>query len=154
MSEARIATEEDVAALFRFLNEVAIISQLSGAAFEKVMPGKMTLPQFAVLNHLSRLGGNRTPLRIATALQVSKAAMTNTLGHLDRSGWISIRPDDSDGRSKRVDVTDAGRAAHAAALAALVPELAWLSDAIGAERVRAATPLLEEMRRALDERRG
>ncbi len=154
MSQDDGATGDDVAAMFRFLNEVGIIAQLSGAAFEKVMPGTMTLPQFVVLNHLSRLGGNRTPLRIATALQVSKAAMTNTLGHLHRAGWISVRPDDRDGRSKRVDLTAAGRDAHAAAIAALSPELVWLSGAIGAERIRAATPLLEAVRRALDERRG
>lgn len=154
MSENDVATPDDAADMFRFLNEIAIIAQLSGAAFEKVMPGTMTLPQFVVLNHLTRLGGNRTPLRIAMALQVSKAAMTNTLAHLDRAGWISIRPDERDGRSKRVDLTDAGRTAHAAAIRALSPELAFLSGAIGTERVRAATPLLEEMRGALDARRG
>ncbi|MFO1069224.1 MAG: MarR family transcriptional regulator [Geminicoccaceae bacterium] len=154
MSDGGTAGGDDVAAMFRFLNEIAIIAQLSGAAFEKVMPGTMTLPQFAVLNHLTRLGGNRTPLQIATALQVSKGAMTNTLGHLERAGWIAVRPDEKDGRSKRVDLTDTGRAAHGAAVRAIAPELTWLSGVIAPERVRAATPLLVEMRMALDERRN
>ena len=48
---------------------------------------------------------------VATALQVSKGAMTNTLGHLERAGWIAVRPDEKDGRSKRVDLTEAGRVA-------------------------------------------
>jgi DNA-binding MarR family transcriptional regulator len=154
MSEQGTASGTDVDALFRFLNEIGIIAQLSGAAFEKVMPGTMTLPQFTVLNHLTRLGGDRTPLQIANAMQVSKGAMTNTLGHLERSGWISIRPDDKDGRSKRVDITQAGRTAHGEAIRALAPELAWLSGVIAPERVREATPLLEEMRKALDQRRN
>jgi len=153
MNNKDTAHETDVAAMFRFLNEIGIIAQLSGAAFEKVMPGTMTLPQFTVLNHLTRLGGDRTPVRIASAMQVSKGAMTNTLGHLERSGWISVRPDAKDGRSKRVDITDTGRAAHGEAVKALVPELAWLSGKVAPERVRAATPLLEEMRKALDQRR-
>ncbi len=144
---------DDIADLFRFLNEIAIIAQLSGAAFEKMMPGTMTLPQFTVLNHLTRLGGDRTPLQIANAMQLSKGAMTNTLGHLSRSGWIAIRPDDKDGRSKRVDITPAGRAAHGDAINALAPELDWLSGVIAPARVRKATPLLEEMRKALDRRR-
>lgn len=154
MNQHGIANDSDVAAMFRFLNEVGIIAQLSGAAFEKVMPGTMTLPQFTVLNHLTRLGGNRTPLRIANALQVSKAAMTNTLAHLHRAGWISMRPDDKDGRSKRVDITEAGRTAHGEAVRALSPELVWLSRVIAPQRVREAMPLLEEMRKALDELRN
>lgn len=153
MTENAAPKDEHVAAMFRFLNEVGIIAQLSGAAFEKVMPGTMTLPQFTVLNHLTRLGGNRTPLEIARALQVSKGAMTNTLGHLERSGWIGIRPDARDGRSKRVDITEPGRIAHARAIAALAPELAWLAGVVAPDRVREATPLLAEMRHALDKRR-
>jgi DNA-binding MarR family transcriptional regulator len=153
MTDQAETAEESVAAVFRFLNEIGIIAQLSGAAFEKVMPGTMTLPQFTVLNHLKRLGGNRTPLQIANALQVSKGAMTNTLGHLQRSGWISIRPDDADGRSKRVDLTPAGHSAHGDAVSAIGPELAWLSGIIAADRVASALPVLEEMRKALDRRR-
>ncbi|MCG6121411.1 MAG: MarR family transcriptional regulator [Microvirga sp.] len=145
--------EADRVAMFRFLNEIGIIAQLSGAAFEKVMPGAMTLPQFIVLNHLIRLGGDRTPLQIARAIQVSKGAMTNTLGHLERAGLIAVRPDDKDGRSKRVDISPEGRAAHGQAVQALSPELGWLVGAIGVDRIAQAIPLLEDIRRALDARR-
>ncbi len=140
MSENGTASENNVAAMFRFLNEIGIIAQLSGTAFERVMPDTMTLPQFTVLNHLTRLGGDRTPPQIANVMQVSKCAMTNTLGHLERSGWISVRPDDRDGRSKRVDITETGRAAHGEAVKAITPELSWLSGVIAPERVREATP--------------
>lgn len=153
MTEKTAAQATHRAGMFRFLNEIGIIAQLSGAAFEKVMPGAMTLPQFVVLNHMIRLGGDRTPLDLARAMQVSKGAMTNTLGHLERAGFVTIRPDEKDGRSKRVDLSPAGRAAHAAALAALSPELDWLAGEIDPARIAQATPLLEEMRRALDARR-
>lgn len=153
MSEKTAPGDEDVATMFRVLNEIGIIAQLSGNAFEKVMPGTMTLPQFTVLNHLTRLGGDRTPVEIARALQISKGAMTNTLGHLERAGWIHVRPDDRDGRAKRVDVTEPGRTAHGAAIAALGPELAWLCGLVAPARVRDALPLLAEIRQALDRRR-
>lgn len=154
MSEDSTANEKDVAAMFRFLNEIGIIAQLSGAAFEKVMPGTMTLSQFTVLNHLTRLGGNRTPLQIANAMQVTKGTMTNTLGHLERAGWIAIRPDEHDGRSKRVDITENGRAAHGDAVTSVTPELVWLCSVVTSTQVRKTTPLLEAMRMALDKRRN
>jgi DNA-binding MarR family transcriptional regulator len=154
MSKDSTANKEDAAAMFRFLNEIGIIAQLSGAAFEKVMPATMTLSQFTVLNHLTRLGGNRTPLQIANAMQVTKGTMTNTLGHLERAGWIAIRPDENDGRSKRVDITESGRAAHGDAVKSLTPELVWLCGVVTPTQVRKTTPLLETMRKALDKRRN
>ncbi len=140
--------------MFRFLNEIGIIAQLSGNALEKVMPGGMTMPQFTVLNHLTRLGGNQTPLQIANAMQVTKGAMTNTLGHLERADLIIVVPDAKDGRSKRVDITDAGRRAHAMTISALGPEFAYLSDMFPDSRLKEALPLLEELRKVLDARRN
>lgn len=141
-------------ALFRFFNEIGIIAQLSGNAFEKVMTSGMTLPQFSVLNHLVRLGGNRTPLAIARSMQVTKGTMTNTLGHLERAGHIVVRPDKRDGRSKRVDITEKGRKAREEAIAAMAPELAWLAERIRVDDIEAALPLLEQVRKLLDERRN
>lgn len=140
--------------MFGFFNEIGIIAQLSGNAFEKVMTGGMTLSQFSVLNHLARLGGDRTPLQIARAMQVTKGTMTNTLGHLERAGHISVRPDERDGRSKRIDITPSGLAARNTAIAALMPELGWLAERISLEDMAAAMPLLEQVRKILDERRN
>lgn len=148
------ATETEIQAMFRFFNEVAIIAQLSGAAFEKVMPGAMTLSQFAVLNHLSRLGGNRTPHQIARAMQVTKGTMTNTIGHLERAGFIAVKPDPVDGRAKRINITPEGNAARQAAVEAMTPELAAIGVDIEPSRMAAALPLLEDLRKILDARRG
>lgn len=148
------ATSDDAQTLFRLFNEIGIIAQLSGNAFQKVLPGAMTLPQFVVLNHLSRLGGNRTPLQIANAMQVSKGAMTNTLGHLDRAGLISIVPDGKDGRSKRVDISQAGRNARDSAVEAMKPELLVMAETFPQDEILKILPLLEAMRKMLDERRN
>lgn len=147
------AGEQDLQTMFRLLNEIGIIAQLSGNAFEKVMPEGLTLPQFVVLNHLTRLGGNRTPLQIARAVQVTKGAMTNTLSHLERAGHIAVVPDAKDGRSKRVDITPSGSAAREAAVRAMAPELAAATAAVAPETVRRILPHLEALRAFLDHRR-
>jgi DNA-binding MarR family transcriptional regulator len=138
---------------FRFLTEIGIIAQLVGTAFEKAMPAGMTMPQFVVLHHLARLGGAWTPIRLANAVQVTKGAMTNTLGHLSGKGFIAIRPDDKDGRSKLVTLTDAGLAARNKAIGALAPELQALVEGVSPELIAKAIPLLERVRTFLDKRR-
>lgn len=147
------AKSEAIEQAFRFITEIAIIEQLAGAALEKVMPADTTRSQFDVLNHLARLGGEWTPLRLANAMQVTKGTMTNTLGHLGEKGFVAIRPDDKDGRSKQVSLTDLGRAARGRAIAAVVPELLALSDGVSPELLAELIPLLERVRKFLDQRR-
>ena len=146
--------ESDPQTLFRFLNEVGIVAQLSGNLFEKVMPQGMTLAQFVVLNHLTRLGDGRTPLSIAQAMQVTKGAMTNTLGHLEGKGFITIAPDLYDRRSKRISLTQQGRAARDAAIDSVGPELAGIAGEIALADIAAALPVLESLRKVLDARRN
>jgi len=145
--------DDDLATVFRFFNEIGIIAQLSGTAFERAMPDGMTLSQFVVLNHLTRLGGNRTPVQIARAMQVTKGAMTNTIGHLSRAGLITVVPDGKDGRAKRVDITDRGRAARQAAIDAMTPDLRAVAGAIAPSALAAVLPILERARAFLDARR-
>jgi len=147
------ANENDLQTLFRFLNEIGIVAQLSANAFGKVMPEGMTLPQFVVLNHLVRLGDSRTPVSIAQAMQVTKGAMTNTLGHLEGKGFIAIVPDAHDGRSKRVSLTAMGRAARDAAIEALGPELRGIAGEIAMPGIIKALPAVESLRKVLDIRR-
>lgn len=148
------ASEDDLRTMFRFLNEVSIVAQLAGNALERAMGEAMTLPQFAVLNHLTRLGGGKNPVHLARAMQVAKGAMTKTLGHLDRAGFIAILPDPTDGRAKRVNLTKAGQKAHAAAIAAIGPELHHLATRMAMKNVREALQSIEQVRRILDDRRS
>jgi DNA-binding MarR family transcriptional regulator len=147
-------TAEEVGRMFRLLNEIAIVAQLSGTAFERVMPPPLNLPQFVVLNHMVRLGDGRTPVDLARAMQVTKGTMTNTLGNLERAGYVSIHPDPDDGRSKRVRLTAAGREAREAAVRAVEPELQALAGLMPAGAAGAILPTLETLRRILDERRA
>ena len=138
-------------AIFAVLNEIGIIEQLARNRFERAQTDGLRLPQFAVLNHLVRLGDGRTPGAIARAFQVPKAAMTNTLQRLEERGLIRLEPDPEDGRAKRVMLTEAGRARRHAAVAGASADLA---EAAAGLELEALLPGLAALRAALDKARA
>lgn len=138
---------------FRVMNEIGIIDQLGRNLFERVLPHALTVPQFIVLNHFVRLGGDRSPHELARALQVTKPTMTSTLQRLESKGFIKVVPDPKDGRGKRVSLTAAGRRARDRSIAALAPRLESLTNAIGATELETALPFLTTVRKYLDEHR-
>lgn len=147
-------TEEASRLLFAAFNEIAIIEQLARTRFEAVMPHGLLLPHFAVLNHLVRLGDDKSLKFLAFAFQVSKGAMTNTIQRLERRDLVEVRPDPSDGRGKRVFITAAGRAVREEAIASLGPEFSEFTSNPGLEVFRTILPHLETIRRALDTMRN
>jgi len=156
MSERPDVTSNDIDLLpvFAFFNEIGIISQLANASFDRMLPEDMTRAQFGVLNHFVRLGGERTPQRLARAFQVTKGAMTGTLKHLEAKKLIAIRPDEKDGRSKLVSITDEGRAMREQCLAALVPEMTKVAEAFPTADIAAMVSDLSAIRAWLDEQRN
>jgi len=130
-------------------NEIGIIEQLARNRFERVMPDGMTLSQFSVLNHFVRLGGEKSPNRLARAFQVTKGTMTSTLQRLEARGCVAIRPDPSDGRGKLVTITPDGRAMRDACITALGPQIAEVERALGVDGFAAALPWLRDLRRYL-----
>lgn len=132
------------------ISELLTADQLLRARLGKVLPNKMELSHFSVLNLLAR-GGEKTPAQLARAFHLTRGAMTNTLGKLEISGYVHIRPDWDDARRKLVSISPAGRAARDAALAAIVPMLDNMMTDLGEDKVRAALPVLRELRLRLDE---
>ena len=139
--------------LFAVFNEIAIIEQLARALFEARLPPGITAPHFAVVSHLVRVADGRTPLQLARAFQVPKTSMTNTLAGLERRGLIEMRPNPEDGRSKRVWLTDRGRAFRDEAIGALAPVLSAMAGELGAARLSSLVPELARIRVWLDENR-
>ena len=140
-------------AVFAFFNEIGIIQQLSRALFEARLPDGLTVPHFSVLNHLIRVEDGRTPLELARAFQTPKASLTNTLAGLEKRNLIEMRPHPTDGRSKQVWITDAGRTFRDDAIGALVPDILAMSDQIDFDVIAELTPKLAEIRKVLDENR-
>ena len=139
--------------VFAFFNEIGIIAQLSSNQMERAMPHGLTMAQFGVLNWFSRVDDEATPGRLAAAFQVSKGAMTNTLGKLQEKGFVTVSPDPQSGRRKIVRRTSAGQRAREAALASTMPVLETFADALGHDRLRRHRPFLSKVRAYLDSAR-
>jgi DNA-binding MarR family transcriptional regulator len=136
-------TDDLAVALF---GELFMADQLARNRISKALPKGMELSHFSVLNHLARIGDERTPAQLARAFHVTRGAMTNTLARLEWAGHIHIRPDWDDARQKFVAISPAGRAARDAAVASVVPMIAEVVQALGSEKVRMLLPVLRELR--------
>ena len=148
-----MTTERHRQTLFRFFNEMGIIQQLATTAFNRRLPEDLHVSHFGVINHLCRLGDGRTPRSIAGAFQVTKATMTNTLTKLSNRGYVEMRPNPEDGRSKLVYLTDSGRDFHNQAIATLYPMLDEMAEHLDSDAVAAIIPVLEEIRSYMDRAR-
>jgi DNA-binding MarR family transcriptional regulator len=138
---------------FRLFNEIGIIGQLSRSNLDACLPDGLIEPHFAVLNHLIRVSDGRTPLELARAFQVPKTTMTHTLAGLQKHGFVEIRPNPADKRSKQVWLLDAGRALRDDTIAALAPRFSSLAQEFPPEKIAAILPVLEELRIFLDNNR-
>lgn len=137
----------------RVLTEIAIIDQLSRAKLDRRLPAGLSGAQFGVLTHFMRRGGEESPAQLASAFQVTKGAMTNTLQKLEAQGFVSIVGDEADGRRKRVSLTPAGAAAYNAGVMAMRGDLEAMREAFTDQEFEAALPFLTALRIWMDENR-
>ncbi|WP_208347105.1 MarR family winged helix-turn-helix transcriptional regulator [Pseudaestuariivita rosea] len=144
-------TDQNDALAASLFSEILTADQLARNRVSKVLPKGMELSHFSVLNHLAHTGSEKTPAQLAGIFHVTRGAMTNTLSKLELSGFVHIRPDWDDARRKMVAISPAGRSARDAALQAITPLIAEVVKDIGPDRVRAAIPLLRELRIKLGE---
>ena len=132
-------------------SEIFMAGQLSRNALSKALPKGMELSHFSVLNHLAGSSDSKSPAQLASAFHLTRGAITNTLAKLEWAGHVHIHPDWNDARRKIVTISPAGRAARDVALQAITPILADVVAAIGPDRVRAALPVLRELRERFGE---
>lgn len=149
MSERAIPDRYDEIAIALF-GEIFMADQLARNLISRALPKGMEISHFSVLNHLARVGDERTPAQLARAFHVTRGAMTNTLAKLEWAGHIHIRPDWDDARRKFVAISPAGRAARDAAVHAVAPLVADVVQALGSDKVRAVLPVLRELRGRLE----
>jgi len=136
-----------------FFAEVGIINQLCTALIARILPDGVHPSHFAIVIHLVRTGDGQTPVRLAAAMQVTKATMSHSLAVLEKRGFIETRPSETDARSKQVYMTDAGHAFFAEAIdVASRTFMGFLGDT---ERqiMTDALPGLIAIRKMLDENR-
>ncbi len=130
-------------------SEIFMVDQLARARLSKVLPKGMEISHFSVLNHLARAQEERSPAQLARTFNLTRGAMTNTLTKLEWAGHVHIRPDWNDARRKFVAISPSGLQARNAALEGIAPLIHEVVEAIGADKVRAALPVLRALRSRL-----
>lgn len=131
-------------------SEILTADQLVRNRLTRVLPKGMEISHFSVLNHLARANDERSPAQLAKSFHVTRGAMTNTLSKLEWAGYIHIRPDWDDARRKMIAISPAGRRARDAAIDAMAPMINELVAELGDDKVRAALPILRELRIKLE----
>ncbi len=132
-------------------SEMFMADQLARNALSKVLPKGMELSHFSVLNLLANAGEPKSPGQLARAFHVTRGAMTNTLNKLEWAGHVHVHPDWDDARRKLVTISPAGRKARDTALASISPIIEDVVKTIGFDKVRAALPVLREVRARFDQ---
>ncbi len=144
----------ETALFFGVFLEIGIIEQLSRTLLEARLPDGLIAPHFAVLNHLTRVADGRTPVEMARAFQVPKTSMTHTVSVLESRGYVDVRPNPNDGRSKCVWLTEKGRSAREDIIAAMGPDIEILAKGFNPSKLRDVLPVLTELRQFLDNHRN
>ena len=143
-------TEDAGALAVTLFSEILTADQLLRNRLSKVLPKGMEISHFSVLNHLAFTGQERTPAQLANTFHVTRGAMTNTLSKLEWAGYVHIRPDWDDARRKMVAISPAGRRARDQAISSITPLLNEVVGELGNDKVRAALPILRELRGKLE----
>jgi len=138
-----------------FFLEISIIEQLARTQLERVLPDGMKEPHYGVLNHMVRLGkSSESPAALASAFQVTRPTMTNTIQRLEAKGYVVVTPNPDDGRGKQVWITEAGKAAREKAMAEVAPLFARMVEDLGMETFEKVIPVLSKIRSYMDENRS
>ncbi|MEM7767190.1 MAG: MarR family transcriptional regulator [Pseudomonadota bacterium] len=140
--------------VFQVFNEIGIIDSLANTELTRHIAPNLNTSEFAVLNHLARLGGGKTPSWLAKAFQMTRPSMTAIVSKLSAKGYVRVEAGEKDRREKFVWITDAGLDARRDALQRLKPRLEQVIADFGAERLRALLPLAMAFRAYLDEERN
>src|SRR5246127_4090261 len=88
--------------------------QISRLYDSHLEPAGLRITQFLTLAALNEVGS--TPVNaLAERLDVERTAMGKMVGFLERDGFVGIRPDPADGRSRLIELTAEGQRLHDAA---------------------------------------
>jgi len=130
-------------------SEITTIDQLIRAQISKILPDGMAISHLSVLNHLSSIKNEKTPMQLAKSFHVTKGAMTNTLSKLESSGYINIRPDWNDARKKQVKISKSGVEAQRDAIKSITPILNKVIFKLGKDKANLVLPIIRELRSIL-----
>ena len=102
----------------------------------------LKITQYTLLSHVLKLGPLR-PGDLARAMKLEPSTLTRNLKPLVSAGWLTLEPG-SDGRSRLVSLTDAGREKRSEAQRRWRAAQEGINQLLGNERVLALHALIDE----------
>jgi len=124
---------------------IGAIERLAAQRVERLLPEGLSSTGLELLNQLAIAPSPPTPQALASALRLSKPAITHTLQRLEGHRLVTLATDPDDRRRKRVSLTAGGLDIHRAALAAVRPQMEGVREAFGSDAFVAALPFLERL---------
>ena len=119
-----------------------VASELARRGYGDLRPALLAVGQ-----HVGR-GGTRIT-ELAERAMVTKATVVHAVDELERLGYVTRRPDPTDGRAKLVVATDRARAAERVARAAIADIRDGWAELIGEREMAALEQGLRRLRAAL-----
>lgn len=105
--------------------------------------------QYSLLSHIVKLGPIR-PGELADAMEMDASTLTRNLQPLVAQGWVQVGAGD-DGRSRRVEATEAGRVKRSEAQREWKRAQLQLNERIGSARIAKLHALIDECLAAMNE---
>jgi DNA-binding MarR family transcriptional regulator len=124
--------------------EVRLYEGLRAAGYGDVRPA-----HYAVFRYMEE-GGSRVT-ELAEAAGMTKQSMGELVAYLEGRGYVTRRPDPSDGRARIVSPTEAGRRGIEAAAGCLAEIEADLAERMGEEELERLSGLLGDLAAFVDE---
>lgn len=136
-----------IVALF---SEIFASEQLIKQHLSRALPRGMELSHFMTLNYLETQARELSPAHLARVFNLTRGAMTNTIGKLELRGYVHSRPDWDDARRKWISISDAGKEALRDAQRAVNPIFSSVIKRMGTDHTKAGLPFLRELRISLE----
>ncbi|HWE80761.1 MAG TPA: MarR family transcriptional regulator [Gaiellaceae bacterium] len=116
-------------------------------AMEETLEGHdLSYGEWKLLCALRRApGASSTPGELSTKLELSSGAMTNRIDRLERAGYVGRRPDPTDRRGVRVDLTDSGDTVWVESTNAQAIKEAMIAGALSKDEQHALNALLRKL---------
>lgn len=104
--------------------------------------------QYSLLSHVLKLGPLR-PGDLAQAMKLDASTLSRNLQPLLAQGWVTMAPGE-DGRSRRLEITEAGRAVREQGQRAWKKAQLEVNALLGTERVLALHDLIDDCIQVLE----
>jgi DNA-binding MarR family transcriptional regulator len=116
---------------YTLLFDVWVVANSTRAVLDKALrPSGLGAEEFALYSALHREGGI-TPTELASLMALPPTTISSIVSRLERRGHARRAPNPGDARSYRIQLTEAGMAAHGAAAELFAPVLAGVESSLG-----------------------